>query len=124
MNAVFTSALRAGGPDSPIFNHYVEVLANPAAGRFAGRDDNPGGAAKLATWKDYARVVAHVIVADEAGADLQAVVAEHGLTLYEFSQESRKWTREMEIIPSDRLDEWNAIRDAFEAEYRVHYRLN
>ncbi|MFV0475975.1 MAG: DUF6620 family protein [Pikeienuella sp.] len=119
----FMKVLSEGDP--AFITRYGEIFADPAVGRFADRDDNPKATGKLAAYEDYARVQAHLTVAAEAGVDPQQVLAEHDLSVYEFSQESGDWIRQMgEAVQDGRIVEWNGIREDFEAEYRERYGLD
>lgn len=121
-NAAFTKAMQEGDPRSYTFTRYGEVFANPAVGRFEGKDDQPRIQGKLATFDDYARVQAHLTVAVEAGKDPQEVLKEHDLTVYEFSQETRPWVQKMAASAGtqDLLDMLE-IRQRYESEYRKQY---
>jgi len=121
-NQAFLNALKTGDPASYTFARYAEVFANPAVGRFKGRGDQPELEGKLATFEDYARVQAHLTVASEFGEDPQAVLREHHLTVYEFSQESGNWVRVMaQAAGTDKMLEMDIIREGFEADYRAQY---
>jgi hypothetical protein len=123
-NQAFIKTLQEGDPASYTFKRYAEVFANPAAGRFKGRNDQPEIEGKLATFEDYARVQAHLTVASEAGEDPEAVLKEHNLTAYEFSQESGNWVRVMtKAAGTDEMERMDNIREYFEAEYRARYKL-
>ncbi|MBV7483430.1 hypothetical protein [Bordetella sp. BOR01] len=123
-NAAFMKALQEGDPRSYTFRRYGEVFANPAVGRFAGKNDSPQVRGKLATFEDYARVQAHLTVATEAGKDPQEVLEEHDLNVYEFSQEARPWVQETaRAAAGGDIEDMNRIREEFEAEYRARYGL-
>jgi hypothetical protein len=126
-NAAFMKALSTGDPAGPVFARYGEVFANPAVGRFKGRDDGPEIQAKLATFEDYARVQAHLNVATAAGLDPQDVLREHDLTVYEYSQEAGNWVRQFAAAANkgtQEVERLNRIRENFEAEYRARYGLD
>jgi hypothetical protein len=122
-NQAFLDALKAGDPTSHMFARYAEVFADPAAGRFKGRSDQPKLTGKLATFEDYARVQADLTVSHEFGKDPEAVLKQHNLTVYEFSQEAKPWVQAMaRAAGTDKILRMNAIREQFEAEYRAHYK--
>jgi hypothetical protein len=123
-NQAFLDALKHGDPASYTFTRYGEVFANPAVGRFKGRNDQPEIEAKLATFDDYASVQADLSVSSEFGKDPQAVLKAHNLTVYEFSQEAGNWVRVIaEASGSDESLRMTAIREKYEAEYRQKYQM-
>lgn len=121
---VFTEAFKE--PGFATATRYGEVFADPAVGRFSGQADQPELKGKFATYEDYARVQAHLNVATEAKIDPQDVLREHGLTIYEFSQEAGNWVKEFARVATeqgaDEIRRMNRIRDNFEAEYRARYK--
>lgn len=122
-NQAFLAALKTGDPTSYMFARYAEVFANPAVGRFKGRNDQPKLTGKLETFEDYARVQADLTVSSEFGKDPQAVLREHNLTVYEFSQEAAPWVRAMaRLAGTEEMERMNQIREEFEAEYRARYK--
>ncbi|TXS93823.1 hypothetical protein FV139_09305 [Parahaliea maris] len=123
VNTEFLEALKQSGAGSPLMRRYAEIFAQPAVGRFAGQDSQPQVGNKLATYEDYARVQAHLTVASEYGEDPQKVLAEHDLTVYEFSQETGRWIQARARAASDRSEalRMNQIMAQFEEEYRQRY---
>jgi len=123
-NQAFMKALKDGDPRSYTFQRYGEVFADPAVGRFAGKDDQPRMQGKLATFEDYARMQADLSAGTEAGKDPQEILQAHGLTVYEYTQESGRWVRAMaQAAGSDDMERMNAIRTRYEAEARQRYGL-
>lgn len=124
-NAAFLDALKHGDPASYMYIHYGEVFANPAVGRFKGRNDQPEIEAKLATFDDYARVQADLTVSAEFGKDPQDVLKQHNLTVYEFSQEAGNWVKLMgkaaEAGQTEKTEKMNRVMQKYEAEYRKKY---
>lgn len=123
-NAAFLKALQTGDPASYTFQRYGEVFANPAVGRFKGRNDQPQIKGKLATFEEYARVQADLTAGSEAGIDPQVILKAHDLTVYEFSQEAGRWVQAMAAAAgSDKMENMDRIMHDFEAEYRARYKL-
>ena len=124
-NTAFIEVLRKGDPAGYTFRRYAEVFADPAVGRFKGASDQPEVKGKLATFEDYARVQAHMTVGSEAGQDPQAILKEHDLTVYEYSQEAKPWVREIaRAAGSGRMDELNVVMDHYTEVYRARYKLD
>ncbi|MFD4837419.1 hypothetical protein ACFWP0_07905 [Achromobacter sp. NPDC058515] len=124
--AACTKALSDGDPGSRLFQRRGdEVFANPAVGRHAGKGGQPKAQGKLATFEDYASLQAHLEVAAEAGRDPQDVLKEHGLTVYEFSQETRPWVEAMARAAGGEggFERMSRIREQFDAQYRQRYGL-
>lgn len=123
VNSEFLAALQQSGGGSPLMRRYAEIFAQPAVGRFAGQDDQPRVENKLASWEDYARVQAHLTVASEYGEDPQKILAEHNLTVYEFSQETGRWIQARARATADREKalRMNQVMAQFEEEYRQRY---
>ena len=124
-SVAFTEALKEGDPRSYLFQRYGEVFANPSVGRYAGKDGQPRTQGKLATFEDYASLQAHLGVAAEAGREPADILKEHGLTVYEFSQEARHWVAEMERAAGGNggYERMIRIREQFDAQYRQRYGL-
>lgn len=128
-DAAFLQAFKERDPGSYTFTRYGEVFSDPAVGRFKGLGDQPEVKGKFATFEDYARVQAHLSVAVQAGVDPQEVLKEHGLTVYEFSQEAGNWVKEMGRAAGGEegagaIERMNRVRENFEAEYRARYKLD
>lgn len=124
-NTAFIDVLRKGDPTSYTYRRYAEVFADPAVGRFKDAGDKPTLKGKLATFEDYARVQAHMTVGYEAGQDPQAILKEHDLTVYEYSQEAKPWVAEMaRAAGSGKMDELNVVMDHYTAVYRARYKLD
>lgn len=124
-NAAFIKVLQNGDPTSYTFRRYAEVFADPAVGRFKGAGDQPAVKGKLATFEDYARVQAHLTVGSQAGEDPQAILKEHDLTVYEFSQEAKPWVQEIaRAAGSGRIDELNVVMDHYTEVYKAKYKLD
>jgi hypothetical protein len=122
-NQAFIDALKHGDPGSYMYIHYGEVFANPAVGRFKGRNDQPEIQGKLATFDDYARVQADLTVASEFGKDPQEVLKRHNLTVYEFSQEAGNWVQVMaRAAGTGDMESMDRVMRKYEAEYREKYR--
>ncbi|MNK28842.1 hypothetical protein D3C87_472270 [compost metagenome] len=124
-NEAFTKALGEGDPGSHLFQRYGKVFANPAAGRYAATADQPRALGKLATFEDYASLQAHLEVAAEAGLDAVDVLKEHGLSVYEFSQEARPWVEKMARAAGGDggFERMTLIRERYDAQYRQRYGL-
>ncbi|MEF2072787.1 hypothetical protein [Consotaella aegiceratis] len=125
-NARFGQALREEGPDNRLTKRFGEVFSDPNVGRFRGSGDPVEIKAKLATFDDYARVQGHLTAAVEAGVDPQAVLEEHGLSVYDWSQESGNWTRQLLQIGDQpgaegKIAAWHDAIEAYAAEYGARY---
>lgn len=124
-NMAFIEVLRKGDPAGYTYRRYAEVFADPAVGRFKGAGDTPEVKGKLATFEDYARVQAHMTVGYEAGQDPAAILKEHGLTVYEYSQEAKPWIQEIaKAAGSGRMDELNVVIEHYTQVYRARYKLD
>lgn len=104
---------------------YGEAFSNPNSGRFATGAEPVSKERKLKTFEDYARVQGHLQAATAAKADPQEVLREHGLTVYEFSQDSAYWVgklREQGMAgDTDGILKWNAALARYKAEYAPRY---
>lgn len=128
VNARFTDALAKGPPGNGLIDRYGEIFGDPRVGRFKDDAKPLEQKAKLASFEDYARVQAHLSVGVEAGVDPQAVLKEHGLTTWEFSQEAGNWVREYASAASkgddgETIRRMQSVQLGFENEYRRRYGL-
>ncbi|MCF1446837.1 MULTISPECIES: hypothetical protein [Rhizobium/Agrobacterium group] len=96
VDAGFTKAWKESpDPQREFSRLYGEAFANPNSGRFAKAPMQVAQKGKLATFEDYARVQGHLQAAVKFGIDPQKVLEEHGLTVYEFSQEAGQWVQKL-----------------------------
>lgn len=128
VNTRFTAELAKGPPGNGLIDRYGEIFSDPRVGRFRDDPKPLEQKAKLATFKDYARVQAHLSVGVEAGVDPQAVLKEHGLTTWEFSQEAGNWVQEYARAAStgddgETIRRMQGVQHGFENEYRRRYGL-
>lgn len=123
-NTAFIEELKKGDPAGYMYRRYAEVFADPAVGRFKGAADTPVIKGKLASFDDYARVQAHLSVGSRAGDDPDRILKEHGLTVYEFSQEARPWVQAMaKAAGSGDMEEMNIIMQEYTERYQAQYGL-
>jgi hypothetical protein len=123
-NEAFLEALKRGDPAGPIYRRYAEVFADPAVGRFKAATDTPVVTGKLASFDDYARVQAHLSVGSRAGGDPEKILKEHGLTVYEFSQEAKPWVQAMaKAAGGGDMEEMNIIMQEYTERYQAQYGL-
>lgn len=124
INKTFTQALK-DDKDFKLINLYGQAFSNPNAGRFATNAEPVKYQRKLVTFDDYARLFGHMEAASKAGADPEAVLAEHGLTVFEYSQDSAYWMgkiREQSLSgDSAAINAWNDTLARYEAEYASRY---
>jgi hypothetical protein len=121
-NAAFLKALQDGPAGGRLIQRYGQVFANPYAGRFGRPDPSLEIKAKLATFEDYARVQAQLSVGTRAGIDPQVILAENGLTVYEWSQESANWIRELAKEAEHPERGQNALRTQTMRIYELRFR--
>lgn len=118
VNQSFTAALK-DDKDFKLITYYGQAFANLNAGRFAASTTTTKR--KLVTFDDYARLTGHMRAATKLGTDPQKVLAEHGLTVYEFSQDNAYWIgKERDLGMSGNtaaIETWNAAIDKYAAEY-------
>ncbi len=124
VNTKFTQALK-DDKDFKLINLYGQAFSNPNAGRFGTGAPPVEYKRKLVTFDDYARLFGHMEAASKAGADPQAVLAEHGLTVFEYSQDGAYWMKKMreQSLSGDTaaINAWNAELARYEAEYAARY---
>ncbi|WP_105384540.1 hypothetical protein [Neorhizobium alkalisoli] len=124
VNSTFTQALK-DDKDFKLINLYGQAFSNPNAGRFGTGAAPVEYQRKLVTFDDYARLYGHMEAASKAGADPQAVLAEHGLTVFEYSQDGAYWVQKMreQSLSGDTaaINAWNAELARYEAEYAARY---
>jgi hypothetical protein len=120
----FTQALKNEKDDSqrPLAQAYGDAFANPNNGRFASSETQVALTGKLATFEDYARVQGHLQAATKLGIDPQKILEEHGLTVYEFSQEAGQWVQKLAAQARAGGDgqailRWHERLAFYEAEY-------
>ena len=124
MSEAFTQAMK-DDKSFDLTTVYGRAFSNPNAGRYATAKDKVKLVGKLATFEDYARVQGHLQAGVKAGVDPQEVLKEHGLTVFEFSQESAAWVRMLSgQMPSPvdvSIEEWHDALAKYEAEYTAQY---
>ncbi len=124
VNQTFTQALKED-KDFTLINLYGQIFSNPNAGRFGTNAEPVKYQRKLVTFDDYARLFGHLEAASKAGKDPQAVLSEHGVTVFEYSQDSAYWMGKMreQSLSGDSaaINAWNATLAGYEAEYASRY---
>lgn len=124
VNRTFGKALK-DDKDFKLISLYGQAFSNPNAGRFGTDAPKVEYKRKLVSFDDYARLFGHMEAAGKAGVDPQAVLAEHGLTVFEYSQDSAYWMGKMreQSMSGDSaaINKWNAELARYEAEYAARY---
>lgn len=127
IDAGFTKAWKESpDPQREFSRLYGEAFANPNSGRFAKAPMQVAQKGKLATFEDYARVQGHLQAAVKFGVDPQKVLEQHGLTVYEFSQEAGQWVQKLANQANAGGDghsimQWHDRLAFYEAEYSERY---
>ncbi len=119
VDVAFTEALKTSGSNGGIMRVFGEAFGDPNRGRFAATEqvDIEG---KLATLDDYARVQGHLQAATQLKIDPAAVLEEHNLTPYEYSQEAGRWVRVIAMEAkkdSSNTIKYNAAIQRYQQEY-------
>lgn len=122
INQTFSQALK-NDREFKLITYYGKAFSNLNAGRFAASTIETQR--KLATFDDYARVTGHMEAATDAGIDPQKVLEEHGLTVFEYSQDGAYWIgqlREKSMSGnSDTVSDWSGGIARHKAEYAARY---
>lgn len=124
LNTYYGEALK-NDKDFKLITLYGELFSNPNSGRFATGAEQIGKERILKTFEDYARVQGHLEASTAAKIDPQEVLKEHGLTVYQYSQDSAYWVGKMReqgmAGDTDGILKWNATLARFKAEYAARY---
>ncbi len=122
INETFTKALK-DDKEFKLITYYGEAFSNLNAGRFAASTQETKR--KLESFDDYARVTGHMEAATDAGIDPQKVLEEHGLTVFEYSQDGAYWIgqlREKSMAGnSEAVSRWTDGIGKYKAEYATRY---
>lgn len=125
INGRFLKALHED-KDLKLTSRYGAAFSKADAARFAETTGSVTRERKLATFEDYARVQGHLEAAtDHPGFDAQTVLAEHGMTVYEFSEDAGYWGQRMreQSLAGDAaaIRSWNDTLARYKAEYSARY---
>ncbi|MGL3607725.1 hypothetical protein ACSV9I_14515 [Rhizobium sp. G187] len=125
VNERFLEALRED-KDLKLTSRYGEAFSRADAALFAETTGSIARERKLVTFDDYARVQGHLeAAASSPGFDPQAVLAEHGLTVYEFSEDAGYWVQKLreQALAGDgaAIRNWNETLARRKAEYSARY---
>jgi hypothetical protein len=121
VNETFTKALK-DDKDFKLITYYGQAFSNLNAGRFAASTQETKR--KLNSFDDYARVTGHMEAATDAGIDPQKVLEEHGLTVYEYSQDGAYWIgqlRERSMSGNSEAANLSSGIARYKAEYAARY---
>lgn len=127
VNERFLDALRED-KDLKLTSRYGEAFSKADAALFAETTGSVTRERKLLTFDDYARVQGHLeAAASYPGFDPQAVLAEHGLTVYEFSEDAGYWVQKLreQTLAGDgaAIRDWNETLARRKAEYATRYAI-
>lgn len=122
VNETFTQALK-DDKDFKLITYYGQAFSNLNAGRFAASTQETKR--KLASFDDYARVTGHMEAATDVGIDPQKVLEEHGLTVFEYSQDGAYWVGQLRDKSlsgkTAEVSGWTEGIGKYKAEYAARY---
>ncbi|WP_310619551.1 hypothetical protein [Flexibacterium corallicola] len=127
VNAVFSKALTKRIYCTPALDRYRAVFDNPSVGRFQKQSNQLAEGATFKSYDEFVRFEAHLSAVSRSGGDIHALLADTDMTIYQLTQEQRKWhLARYAVIAGGRNAEISAMvqteekhRAYFEKKYNI-----